>query len=147
MLGIVAPAGTPQGAVQICLDLAAILGATPFFLEPAELDSVTATSEGIPSILAAALLASLQVNPGWRDQRRLVGPSFARLAGLIEGQAGGDLASEWISNRGPLASRLEALALELEGLRILLASADEAGLAAWLNRADETYRDWRSIRL
>src|SRR3990172_3922846 len=79
MLGIVAPQGTPEGAVEICMDLARILHATPFFLEAAELDSVTATSEEIPSLLAAAAVESLQVNPGWRDQRRLVGRPFARL--------------------------------------------------------------------
>jgi len=147
MLGIVAPPGTPEGALQICMDLAAILGAIPFFLEAAELDSVTATSEEIPSILAAALLESLQVNPGWRDQRRLVGRSFAQLAGLVQGRPGGDWAEELISNRGPLVARLEALAEELESLRGMLSSADEAGLAARLDRAGEIYQDWRSIRL
>jgi len=147
MLGIVAPPGTPEGAVQICMDLAAILGATPFFLESAELDSVTATSEEIPSVLAAALLESLQVNPGWRDQRRLVGRSFAQLAGLIERRAGGGWAEELIANRGPLIARLEALAQELESLRAMLASGDEGGLTARLERAAEIYQDWRSVRL
>jgi len=147
MLGIVAPPGTPKGAVQICMDLAAILGATPFFLEPAELDSVTATSEEIPSVLAAVLLESLQANPGWRDQRRLVGSSFAQLAGLIERRAGGGWAEELIANRGPLIARLEALEQELESLRAMLASADEGGLTSRLDRAAELYRDWRSVRL
>jgi prephenate dehydrogenase len=147
MLGIVAPPGTPEGAVQICMDLAAILGATPFFLEPAELDSLTATSEEVPSVLAAVLLESLEVNPGWRDQRRLVGRSFAQLAGLIERRAGGGWAEELIANRGPLIARLEALAQELESLRAMLASADEGGLTARLDRAAEIYRDWRSVRI
>jgi len=113
MLGIVAPQGTPEGAVEICMDLAMVLHATPFFLEAAELDSVTATSEEIPSLLAAAAVESLQVNPGWRDQRRLVGRPFARLASLVGGKAGSELASELIFNRGPLISRLDALAEEL----------------------------------
>ncbi len=147
MLGIVAPPGTPEGAVDICMDLAAILHATPFFLEAAELDSVTATSEGIPSILAAAAVESLQVNPGWRDQRRLVGRSFARLAGLVEAETGTEWASQLISNRGPLLLRLDALAEELGSLRTMLESADQAGLADRLNHAAATYQEWRSTRL
>lgn len=147
MLGIVAPQGTPEGAVEICMDLAMVLHATPFFLEAAELDSVTATSEEIPSLLAAAAVESLQVNPGWRDQRRLVGRPFARLASLVGGKAGSELASELIFNRGPLISRLDALAEELGALRRMLESADQAGLTDRLNHAAAIYHEWRSIRL
>jgi prephenate dehydrogenase len=145
MLGIVAPGGTPQGAVEICLDLAAILGATPFFLEPAELDSVTATSEELPAILAAALLESLTANPGWRDQRRMVGQPFARLAGLLEGSPS-DLAAEWVANRGPLVARLDALAEELATLHELLTTEDEAALSGRLEQAMARYQEWRSVR-
>lgn len=145
MLGIVAPAGTPEGAIEICLDLAAILGATPFFLDPAELDSVTATSEELPAILAAALLESLTANPGWRDQQRLVGRPFARLAGLLEGTPA-ELAAEWIANREPLIARMDALAEEVGSLRDLLAAADVAALSERLEEAATRYQDWRSLR-
>ena len=145
MLGIVAPAGTPQGAVDICLDLAAVLKATPFFLDPAELDSVTATSEELPAVLAAALLESLAANPGWRDQRRLVGRPFARLAGLLAGSPP-EMAAEWIANRGPLIARLDALAEELAAVRDLLSAEDEAGLSQRLGQAAARYEEWRAAR-
>jgi prephenate dehydrogenase len=145
MLGIVAPPGTPQGAIEICLDLAAILRATPFFLDSAELDSVTATSEEFPALLAAALLESLTANPGWRDQRRLVGRPFARLAGLLEGHPA-ELAAEWIANRQPLMARLDALSEELAGLRDLLSDADEGALARRLADAVTRYEEWRTFR-
>jgi prephenate dehydrogenase len=145
MLGIVAPAGTPQGAIEICLDLAAILGATPFFLEPAELDSVTATSEELPAVLAAALLQSLTANPGWRDQQRLVGRPFARLAGLLEGSSA-EVAAEWVANRGPLIARLDAIGEELAILRDLLAAGDEGALSERLEEATTRYQEWRGVR-
>jgi prephenate dehydrogenase len=145
MLGIVAPAGTPQGAIEICLDLAAILKATPFFLEPAELDSVTATSEELPAVLAAALLESLEANPGWRDQRRLVGRPFARLAGLLVGSPP-EVAAEWVANRSPLIARLDALAEELAAVRDLLTAEDEAGLSKRLEQAAARYEEWRVAR-
>jgi prephenate dehydrogenase len=144
-LGIVAPAGTPEGAIEIGLDLAAILGATPFFLDSAELDSVTATSDELPAVLAAALLESLEANPGWRDQQRLVGRPFARLAGLLEGVPA-EIAAEWTANRASLAARLDALAESLADLRDLLTEANEAALAARLEHAAERYQAWRAVR-
>ena len=145
LLGIVAPVGTPQGAVEIGLDLATILGATPFFLEPAELDSVTATSEELPAVLAAALLESLSANPGWRDQRRMVGRPFARLAGLLEGNPP-EVAAEWVANRGPLIARLDALAEELATLREFLTAEDVGALSGRLEEATERYQEWRGVR-
>jgi len=145
MLGIVSPAGTPQGAIEICLDLAAILGATPFFLEPAELDSVTATSEELPAVLAAALLQSLTANPGWRDQQRLVGRPFALLAGLLEGSSS-EVAAEWVANRGPLIARLDAIGEEVAILRDLLAAGDEGALSERLEEATTRYQEWRGVR-
>jgi len=144
-MGIVAPARTPQGAIEICLDLAAILGATPFFLEPAELDSVTATSEELPAVLAAALLMSLTANPGWRDQQRLVGRSFARLAGLLQGSSA-EVAAEWVANRGPLTARLDAIGEEVAILRALLAAGDEGALSERLEEASRRYQEWRGVR-
>jgi len=145
MLGIVAPPGTPQAAIEICLDLAVILAATPFFLDPAELDSVTATSEELPALMAAALLESLTANPGWRDQQRLVGRPFARLASLLGGGPT-EAAAEWIANRDPLIARLDALAEEVANLRDLLAAADEAALRQRLEQATARYEDWRRVR-
>jgi prephenate dehydrogenase len=145
MLGIVAPAGTPQGAIEICLDLASILKATPFFLEPTELDSVTATSEELPAVLAAAMLESLGANPAWRDQRRLVGRPFARLAGLLVGSPP-EVAAEWMANRGPLIARLDALAEELAAVRDLLTAEDEGGLSKRLEQAAARYEEWRVAR-
>jgi prephenate dehydrogenase len=146
MLGIVSPPGTPQGAVEICLDLAAILRATPFFLDPAELDSVTATSEEFPTLLAAGWIGSLDANPGWRDQRRLVGVPFARLSGLLEGAAASELAAEWVANRRTLTARLDALAEELADVRQLLEAADEPALAQRLESAANRYQEWRTFR-
>ncbi|MBM2843688.1 MAG: putative prephenate dehydrogenase [Anaerolineales bacterium] len=145
MLGIVAPAGTAQGAIEIGLDLAAILGATPFFLEPAELDSVTATSEQLPAVLAAALLESLTANPGWRDQQRLVGRPFARLASLLAGSSA-EAAAEWVANRGPLIARLDAIGEEVANLRDLLAAGDEGALSERLEEATTRYQEWRGVR-
>jgi prephenate dehydrogenase len=144
-LGIVAPAGTPEGAIEIALDLAAILGATPFFLDSAELDSVTATSDELPGVVAAALLESLEANPGWRDQQRLVGRPFARLAGLLEADPA-EVAAEWNANRASLLARLDALAESLADLRDLLTEEDEAALAAKLASATARYQAWREVR-
>lgn len=147
LLGIVLPPGTPEGAVDIALDLATILRTTPFFLDAEEVDSLAATSEDLPAAVAAALLASLAHNPGWRDQRRLVGPSFARLTGAIEGLLPGDVAAAWVSNRVNLLARLDALAAELDTLREILNRGDKDRLAGLLEGALDGHQDWRTVRL
>lgn len=145
MMGIVLPPGTPEAAVVICTDLAAILGTTPFFLDAAEVDSWAATSEEFPPVLAATFLGSLTRNPGWRDHRRLVGPAFGRLTGLIDADPEG-LARELVSNRTNLLARLSALAAETDDLRGLLESGDEKRLAAWLKQSLGVHQDWRTVR-
>lgn len=147
LLGIILPPGTPEGAAEIALDLAAILGTEPFFLDAAEADSLTATSDELPAAVAAALVASLTRNPGWRDQRRLVGRSLARLAGLVEDEPGAELAREMVANRANLLARLDALSEEVAELRSILEVGDEARMAAQLDAALEIYRDWKTVRL
>jgi prephenate dehydrogenase len=147
LLGIAAPPGTPEGAIDVALDLAKILGTHPFFLEPAELDSAAATSEQLPALLAAAVLESLSANPGWRDQRRLVGPLFARLMGLVEELEAQGVAAELAANRFHLSARLEALIEALTALRASLEAADEEALERLFDRAGASYRDWRTIRV
>lgn len=147
VLGIAAPPGTPEGAIDVALDLATILGVHPFFLDPAELDSAAATSDQLPMLLAAALLDSLSANPGWRDQRRLVGPRFAQLAALVEGLPSEAAAAEATANREHLISRLEALVSSLESIRAALAGGQPNTLEERLDSAADHYREWRSIRL
>jgi len=145
LLAIVAPAGTPQPAIELSLDLASVLETKPFFLDPAELDSVTATCEHLPALLAAATLTSLPANPGWRDQQRLVGETFARFVGILQGTPP-ELAASWIGTRGPLLARLDALAEELTALREALATGDEAAVATRLESAGAHDREWRLAR-
>jgi len=146
MLAISAPPGTPQEAIQIGLDLAAILRATPFFLDPAELDSAWATSETLPELLAAAMLGSLRANPGWRDQRRLAGASFARLAAALQSVAPPEAAGTWVADREHLRARLDAVIEELTSLRSLLGSGDEAALRERLEEWTSLYQEWRTVR-
>lgn len=146
MLAISAPHGTPQEAIQIGLDLAAVLHATPFFLDPAELDSAWATSETLPELLAAAMMGSLHANPGWRDQRRLAGASFARLAAALEALTPPEAAGTWIADREHLRARLDALVEELTILRSLLGSGDEEALRQRLEQWTSLYQEWRTVR-
>lgn len=145
LLGVVLPPGSPEASVEICLDLAAILGTTPFFLDAAEVDSLAATSEEMPSVVAATFLASLTSNPGWRDQRRLVGPVFAQLTGLVEADPDG-FARELIANRVNVLARLEAFTAAADDLREILEARDEKLLTAHLTRALGVHQDWRAVR-
>jgi prephenate dehydrogenase len=145
-LGIILPSGTPEAAAQICLDLAAILGAGPFFLDAAEADSVAATSDELPAVVAVAVLASLTRNPGWRDQQRLVGSAFAALTAAAGGMDPDELAQEILTNRPNLAARLQALVEEASDLQALLESGSEAEVTDRLSSARDLFDLWIKTR-
>jgi prephenate dehydrogenase len=146
MLALVLPAGTPPGAVEVCMDLAALLGATPFFLEAAELDAATAAAETLPIVLAAAYMRSLAASPGWRDQGRLAARTFENLTRLAAARSAAETAEDLASNRANVLRWIDSLLAELEDLRGIIARADAQDLSRRFEEAATAYESWKSQR-
>ncbi len=146
MLALVLPTGTPPGAVEVCMDLAALLGATPFFLEAAELDAATAAAETLPVVLAAAYLRSLASSPGWRDQGRLAARTFESLTRLAAARSAAETAEDLASNRTHVLRWIDSLLTELEDLRGVVARADGQDLSHRFEEAVSAYESWKVQR-
>ncbi|MBI4771619.1 MAG: prephenate dehydrogenase, partial [Chloroflexi bacterium] len=67
LLALIPPREAPPEALKLGHDLAYLLGAAPFFLEPAEHDSLMASADALPGLLAVALIRAASASPGWRD--------------------------------------------------------------------------------
>lgn len=71
------PSADPQ-AVETAVNLGAVLGAKPFFIDADEYDSLVLGVETIPGLLAAALFGAVTSAGGWRDMLRFANLPFAQ---------------------------------------------------------------------
>jgi prephenate dehydrogenase len=145
-MALVIPHGTPQSAIDVAASLARIVGARAFFLDPAELDAATAATDGLPILLAAALMNMSARQPGWRDARRLAASAFsggtALLADLDAQQTGGAMNL----NRASLSVKLDALLSELGEWRAALGSGDDEALTRRISDAAQARAAWIHAR-
>jgi len=140
------PTGAPGGVIDAFAGLAGTLGARPFFIDVTEYDGLEAGVEGLPDLLAIALLRATVDTPGWQEMRKFAGYRFA------EATAAASDASERCAavflNRKHILPRLEALLSELVRLRNLLAQDDAealeevfvttaAGRTRWLDEREQ----------
>jgi prephenate dehydrogenase len=146
VMGFVLPGGTPQSGIDVAVSLAHILGAHAFFLDPAELDAACATAEGLPLLLAAALINMSAGQPGWRDARRLTGRTFARATDLLADVSARPAAQSLAMSGTSLAAKLDALIAELNEWRTSLASGDEEAIVRRMSDASDAHTTWLSAR-
>jgi prephenate dehydrogenase len=117
------PSGTADPeAVQTTVNLGRVLGATPFFLDAYEYDSLMKGVETTPALLAAAMFRAVTQATGWRDMLRFAGPIFAQsTAGLEETS----LAALAYHDKAATLRWLDAVLNELQAMRSWLADEDE----------------------
>ena len=116
-----APGCAPE-ALRLVSDLAQLLGASAYFVDPDEHDGLAAASEALPAVLAWALLQAAMASPGWPETRKLAERSFATAtAALVDA----DVAA-LSANRDNLLRYLDAALAELQQFRGWLAQ-DTAG--------------------
>ncbi len=147
LLALAIPPRTPAAAVDLALALAQQLGATPFFLDPGEIDAVLATVEDLPTLMGAAFLRVAIDTPGWREARRMAGLPFASLARIGAAQPAKQFQASLTLNRMNVVNRMDALIAELHMLRRLIADETlQDELAARLAEAIEAHNDWLEAR-
>jgi len=123
-----------------CADLAAALDAHPYFIDATEHDGLHAGVEGLPDLLAIALLRATVDTPGWEEMRKLAGRSFAAATRAT------DIADERRAavflNRENVLLRLNVLLGELVRLRDLLSQDDPEPFEQLFAAAAEGREGW-----
>ncbi len=143
---IIPLATATDAAVNQVISLAGLLGAQPYFVDPAEHDSFMAAVEHLPNLVAAAMMRLASQAPTARELSGLASGSFrevTRLAGADPHEARESL----LANRDHLLRWIDAFQLELAEMRDLIeaAPADEAAgqkLEAQLEEARDARLDW-----
>ena len=118
----IAPAGTPGTVVDTFGDLITSLKARPFFIDVTEHDGLQAGVEGLPDLMAIALLRATVDTPGWQEMRKFAGYRFAAATAAADGAS--ERHVPVFLNREHILRRLNVLLGELVRLRDLLAQGD-----------------------
>lgn len=146
LLAISLPADAPERAVALCVNLAKLLEAEPFFLDSSEHDAAIAFVESLPSLISAAFMHAAAHSSGWREIQRLAGVAFADMLALNPPDSLSGFKSELELSRGHVAHKLGDFITELENLRQALMSGSPEALERYLAEAERQRSDWEKAR-
>ena len=143
----IAPASNcAPAAVKLVTDLAALLGAAPFFVDAAEHDGLSASVDALPALAAVALLRTATLTPGWRERRKLTDREFAAVTAPAAADPAGRLAALEL-NRDNVLRCLDAVLDEMTTLRAAIASGEADKIERLLTDAGEARARWLVERL
>jgi prephenate dehydrogenase len=129
----------PPDALQLLDGLANVVGAAPYFVDPAEHDGLIAGASTLPVLLAGVLMGVATTSPGWTEMRKVADHGFATAtAALDNDQALAALALD----RENTLRYLDAALRELKALREKVAADDRAPLTETLTGAAERRAAW-----
>lgn len=112
LYALCAPPQADPKAVKRVTDMVNLLGARPFYVDPAELDGAQAVIKVLPALLNLALLQVIGQEPGWREARKLADHVFGMTTAPLAEQAAPQRAQALL-NAEHLLPRLEALVHQL----------------------------------
>jgi prephenate dehydrogenase len=148
LLGIVSPPGTPSEAIKLAADLARLLGASPLFTDPVEIDGLMAATHILPQLMAAALLNATIDQPGWREGRKIAGRAYAEATSPITHPAGPiTMRSTALLNRENVLRMLDGVIASLQTIRADIEGEDTEALDERLGRARRGRENWWQQRL
>jgi prephenate dehydrogenase len=144
---VTTPPGTATQAVKLGTDLVTLLGATPLFADPEEVEGLLATSRILPQLLAAALVNATVDKPGWREARKLAGSSFHQAASpLLALDESEDFGQAALLNQQNTLRVIDDVLISLRELRQIIAGQDVDALKKQLRSAREGLLTWQKQR-
>jgi prephenate dehydrogenase len=147
LMAIAAPPSTHPDALQLASDLTRLIGASPLFVDPVEIDGLMASTHNLPQLLASALVNSTVNNPGWRDGRKIAGRAFAqstKLTAYLDNA--GSLSEAAVSNPENTIRVLEGAIASIRSYITDIENSDRASLEARLEAAQKGRQQWWAER-
>lgn len=130
----------PQ-AVETAVNFGKLLGASPYFVDPLEYDSLVQGVETIPGLMAATLFRAVSKASGWRDMLRFADLSFAVATMPLEREAQ-ELAYLALNDKQATLHWLDAVTNELGQIRRWIQEGDTELLAAFLTELSTGRERW-----
>lgn len=108
-------------AVETAVNFGRLIGATPFFLDAQEYDSLVHGIETGPGLLSAAMFRAVQQSTGWRDILRFAGLPFALATTSLDSQ---DLAHLALQDKDASLRWIDGVLKELTEVRRWVAEGE-----------------------
>lgn len=137
------PKAEPK-AVETATNLGIVLGASPFFLDAAEYDSLAQGVETLPGLMAAMMFQAISKATGWRDMLRFANAPFALATLALQQEA--QIAQLALQDKAATLRWLDALNEELQALRQWIYEGDQERLAALLEQLNVERDRWLAKR-
>jgi prephenate dehydrogenase len=132
---------TDPQAVETAVNFGRLLGATPYFVDPLEYDSLAQGVEAMPGLFAAAIFAAINKTTGWRDILRFADLPFASSTMPLE-LGGDELAYLALNDKLATLRWLDALSNEISEMRRLIDGGNVELLTAVLDEMDLNRAQW-----
>jgi prephenate dehydrogenase len=129
-------------AVQLMEDFVALIGATTYYLDPAEHDGLMSGIHSLPILLSTALIMGVSGQPSWVEMRKLAGGLFSQAASGAEGDPD-VIANRLLVNKESALRWLDIAVDALSDLKRLIDAEDREGLAKTLDEAIVTHLNWK----
>lgn len=147
LMAVMIPPEAQERSIALALNLAEIIGASPFFVDPYEHDAAFAMSNGMPALLSAALLRASARSAAWDQIQRLAGSDFAIFGRISAQHHPKTLHASLRLSRILMAQRIEALVEELSELRqVLLSDEGDDLLLTYLDESSLAFDKWIDAR-
>ena len=144
---------TSADAIRVTADMVKMVGAAPFFLDADEHDGLMAAVEGMPLIVAAAMMNLTAQSPAWRELWRAAGSRY-EIATYLPNLSAEELAAASLANADNIVHWIDALIKELSDWRQALSEQNQdalnqqfetalTGLGQWLKMRESG--DWEAL--
>ncbi len=139
---------THPDALKLAGDFARLLDTHAYFSEPVEADSIDASINLLPKLVAVALVNTTSSQPGWRDSERLAGMAYLKTtfaAELMDEET--ELGKTALVNSEHTARLLNEMIANLEEISEAIQNHDATVLQSLLEEAKSRREKWLSTRL
>lgn len=148
LIGIIAPNKTSGDALKKAEALANLLGASPFFADPVEIDGLVAATHILPQLLASVLINVTQDQPGWSDGRKIASRTYAVVSSaLLQSGSPDSLVSAVINNQENICRMLEYTVKALLAVRDEIRSEDDLALKQNIEKSFYGREKWFGQRI
>ena len=119
-MAVVSGRSANEEAINTTINFVQLLGASPYFIDSAEIDGLMTMTHILPGLVAAVLSKVSQESPGWRESRKIAGKTYAQVTNpLIQDELPEALAAAMVYNQENTTRLLNDLIRELVELRDL----------------------------
>ncbi|MGE5262332.1 MAG: prephenate dehydrogenase [Acidobacteriota bacterium] len=133
-------------AIETMTNFVALLGAKPYFIDPAEHDGLMAGVQHLPALMATALSAATIRSQGWKEMGKLAGADF-RTATDLTPQDAKTGREQFLAHRDDLLRWLDVIQEQLHDLRGMVERGDADGLEKLIESLSGEKDKWLSGNL